>query len=320
MYPLPLQAFACLKVWPLGHDGSVLLSVIAQALLCNFVCRFLLFSLFRLSHWLLSVGSLGFLVLDSILELVIGVELPKEVFTSRVRWMFLIVEWNVSANMFYLLKNLLLLIIVIFKLKCNNLIFNEIMVLNASYVCLHAFSLHRESPDLDPGRQAPHFWGGSVTTKEGFVCLLPRDWSIRYFERLTSLLIPFIQEKIRCTMISRQPIHGREWREMLPSMLPFCNNCQRVKSKHQWTVGMLPPLQVPESKWEEIAVDFIMELPRTLFRYDSLWLIVDRLAKAAHFVPVKITNTGLQLVELYMSRIVCLHGVPKQIMSARGPN
>jgi hypothetical protein len=51
--------------------------------------------------------------------------------------------------MFYLLKNLLLLIIVIFKLKCNNLIFNEIMVLNASYVCLHAFSLRRESPDPD---------------------------------------------------------------------------------------------------------------------------------------------------------------------------
>jgi hypothetical protein len=55
--------------------------------------------------------------------------------------------------MFYLLKDLLLLIMVIFKLKCNNLIFNEIMVLNASYVCLHVFSLHRESPDPDPGRR-----------------------------------------------------------------------------------------------------------------------------------------------------------------------
>jgi hypothetical protein len=52
---------------------------------------------------------------------------------------------------------------VIFKLKCNNLIFNEIMVLNASYVCLHAFSLRRESPDPDPGRRTPHFRGGSVT-------------------------------------------------------------------------------------------------------------------------------------------------------------
>jgi hypothetical protein len=53
-----------------------------------------------------------------------------------LRWFY---HRNASANMFYLLKNLLLLILVIFKLKCNNLIFNEIMVLNASYVCSHAF-------------------------------------------------------------------------------------------------------------------------------------------------------------------------------------
>jgi hypothetical protein len=46
---------------------------------------------------------------------------------------------------------------------CNNLIFNEIMVLNASYVCLHAFSLRRESPGLDRRRRTPHFLGGSVT-------------------------------------------------------------------------------------------------------------------------------------------------------------
>jgi hypothetical protein len=102
-------------------------------------------------------------VLDSVLEPVVGVELPKEVVTSRARWMSLIIEWNASANMFYLLKNLLLLIIVIFKLICNNLIFNEIIVLNASYVCLHAFSLRRESLDLDPRRRTPHFWGGSIT-------------------------------------------------------------------------------------------------------------------------------------------------------------
>jgi hypothetical protein len=43
------------------------------------------------------------------------------------------------------------------KLMCNYLIFNEIMILNASYVCLHAFLLHRESPDVDPKRQTPHF-------------------------------------------------------------------------------------------------------------------------------------------------------------------
>jgi hypothetical protein len=112
---------------------------------------------FQWSCWRLSVGSPGFYVLDSVLKPIVGIELPKEVFTSRVRWMPLIVECNASANMFYLLKSLLLLILIIFILKCNNLILNEIRVLNASYVCLHAFSLHRESPDPDSVRWTPLF-------------------------------------------------------------------------------------------------------------------------------------------------------------------
>jgi hypothetical protein len=126
---------------------------------------------FRRSRWRLSVKSLGFYVLDSILKPVAGIELSKEVFTSRVRWMPLIVEWNASVNMFYLLKSLLLLILVIFKIKCNNLILNKIRALNISYAYLHAFSLHRELPDPDPGRQISYFWGDSVTTN---VSLLPR--------------------------------------------------------------------------------------------------------------------------------------------------
>jgi hypothetical protein len=55
--------------------------------------------------------------------------------------------------MFYILKHLLLLNVVVFKLKCNNIIFDEIIILNASYVCLHAFWLRHESPDLDLGRR-----------------------------------------------------------------------------------------------------------------------------------------------------------------------
>jgi transposase InsO family protein len=75
---------------------------------------------------------------------------------------------------------------------------------------------------------------------------------------------------------------------------------------------------VPEWKWDEIAMDFIVALPRTQSRYDSIWVIVDRLTKVAHFRPVKTTYSGLQLAELYMSRIVYLHGVPKKIVSDRG--
>jgi hypothetical protein len=59
-------------------------------------------------------------------------------------------------------------------------------------------------------------------------------------------------------------------------------------------------------------------LPRTRDGYDSIWVTVDRLTKVAHFIPVKTTCTGARLAELYISRIVCLHGVPKKIVSDRG--
>ena len=58
-----------------------------------------------------------------------------------------------------------------------------------------------------------------------------------------------------------------------------------------------------------------MGLPRTKDGYDSIWVIVDRLTKVANFIPVKTTYTGAKLAELYISRIVCLHGVPKKIVS-----
>jgi hypothetical protein len=150
------------------------------------VCRFLLFSLFQRSRWRLSVGSTGFYVLDSVLKPITGVELSNEVFTSRARWMPLTVEWNTFANMFYLLKNFLLLIHVIFKLKCNDLSFNEIIMLNALYVCLHAFSLSRESPNPDPKKQTPHFWGGSVTICSCFVRVRHVDGTCELMENRTS--------------------------------------------------------------------------------------------------------------------------------------
>jgi transposase InsO family protein len=75
---------------------------------------------------------------------------------------------------------------------------------------------------------------------------------------------------------------------------------------------------VPDWKWEEIAMNFIIGLSRTQSGYDSIWVIVDRLIKVARFIPVKTTYSGPQLVELYMSRIVCLHGLPKMIVSDIG--
>ena len=65
-------------------------------------------------------------------------------------------------------------------------------------------------------------------------------------------------------------------------------------------------------------MDFIVGLPRTRDGYDSIWVMIDRLTKVAHFIPMRTTYTSAKLAELYMSRIVCLHGVPKKIVSDRG--
>jgi hypothetical protein len=98
----------------------------------------------------------------------------------------------------------------------------------------------------------------------------------------------------------------------------ICVRCQRIKAEHERPAGLLQPLQIPQRKWDEIGMDFIVGFPRTHAGYDSIWVVVDRLTKAAHFIPVKTTYNSVMLAELYMSRIVCLHGVPKKIVSDRG--
>jgi hypothetical protein len=68
----------------------------------------------------------------------------------------------------------------------------------------------------------------------------------------------------------------------------LCDTCQWVKAEHQWPIGLLQPLQVPEWKWEEIAMDFIMGLMRTQLGYDSIWVIMDWLTKVAHLYLLRL--------------------------------
>jgi transposase InsO family protein len=94
--------------------------------------------------------------------------------------------------------------------------------------------------------------------------------------------------------------------------------CQQVKAEHQKPAGLLQPVEIPEWKWEGIAMDFVTGLPRTQKGYDSVWVIIDRLTKSAHFLPVKTTYTASQYAKLYLEEIVSLHGVPMSIISDRG--
>ena len=76
-------------------------------------------------------------------------------------------------------------------------------------------------------------------------------------------------------------------------------------------------MPIPEWKWDKLGMDFITGLPTTRSGYDSIWVVVDRLTKVAHFIPMKTTYTSTKLAKIYMTRIVCLHGVPKTIVEER---
>jgi nitric oxide synthase oxygenase domain/subunit len=66
-------------------------------------------------------------------------------------------------------------------------------------------------------------------------------------------------------------------------------------------------------------MDFIIGLPTTEKSFDSIWVIVDRLTKSAHFIPIKSTYHPHNYANIYFQQVVRLHGVPKSIVSDRGP-
>jgi hypothetical protein len=76
-------------------------------------------------------------------------------------------------------------------------------------------------------------------------------------------------------------------------------------------------LLVPKWKWDEIAIDFILSLPKTPTGEDSIWVVVDRLTKSAYFIPIKVKDPMNKLAKLYVQNIVRLHGVPSVIVSDR---
>jgi hypothetical protein len=98
-----------------------------------------------------------------------------------------------------------------------------------------------------------------------------------------------------------------------------CDTCRRVKAIYMKTTGPLQSLPIPTWKWEDISMDFIVGLPRTTKGFDFIWVIIDRLTKIAHFLPVKTDHLVAVYAQLYIARILSLHGVLKTIVSDRGP-
>ncbi|GJU25750.1 putative reverse transcriptase domain-containing protein [Tanacetum coccineum] len=98
-----------------------------------------------------------------------------------------------------------------------------------------------------------------------------------------------------------------------------CLTCLRVKAEHQKPSGLLVQPAIPQWKWENITMDFVTKLPRTQSGNDTIWVIVDRLTKSAHFLPMRETDPMDKLAKLYLKEVVTRHGIPVSIICDRDP-
>ncbi|GKF36020.1 putative reverse transcriptase domain-containing protein, partial [Tanacetum coccineum] len=96
------------------------------------------------------------------------------------------------------------------------------------------------------------------------------------------------------------------WPNMKADIATYVSKCltyAKVKAEHQKPSGLLQQHEIPVWKWERITMDFVSGLPRTPCGYDTIWVIVDRLAKSAHFLPIKKTDSMEKLMRLYLKEI-----------------
>ncbi|GJS20538.1 putative reverse transcriptase domain-containing protein [Tanacetum coccineum] len=96
-----------------------------------------------------------------------------------------------------------------------------------------------------------------------------------------------------------------------------CMTCAKVKAEYQKPSGLLVQPIILVWKWENITMDFVTKLPKTTYGQDTIWVIVDRLTKSAHFLPMKETDTMEKLTRQYLKEVVSRHGVPVSIISYR---
>jgi len=98
-----------------------------------------------------------------------------------------------------------------------------------------------------------------------------------------------------------------------------CLEFQKVKDEHRHLVGLIQPIAIPKWKWQVVMMYFITKLPKTNKQHDSIMVVVDKLTKDVHFIPVKLIHKETNIVDVYIREIDRLHGIPKTIVFDRDP-
>jgi hypothetical protein len=129
---------------------------------------------------------------------------------------------------------------------------------------------------------------------EKYKCFRQDEKGILWFESI--LVVPKntdlkkkILDEAHLSKFSMHPGSTRMKRE-IAQYVSECDTCQRIKASHLKSAGALQPLSIPSWKWDDISMDFIVGLPNTSRHHDSIWVIVARLTKVAHFLPVHTTD------------------------------
>ncbi|GJW63574.1 putative reverse transcriptase domain-containing protein [Tanacetum coccineum] len=159
---------------------------------------------------------------------------------------------------------------------------------------------------------------------DGTLCLHGRSWIPCYGDLRSVIMHESHKSKYSIHLGSEKMYQDAEklywWLNMKAGIATYvrkCLTCARVKAEHQRPSGLLVQPEIPEWKWDNITMDFITKLPRSSQGFDTIWVIVDRLTKSAHFLPIRENDPLDKLARLYLNRIVARHGIPASIICDR---
>nr|GFA35643.1 putative reverse transcriptase domain-containing protein [Tanacetum cinerariifolium] len=161
---------------------------------------------------------------------------------------------------------------------------------------------------------------------DGTQCLNGRSWLPCYGNLRTVIMHESYKSKYSVHPGSDKMYQDMKklywWPNMKANIATYvskCLTCSKVKAEHQKPAGLLVQPKIPEWKWDNITMDFVIKLPKSSQGYDTIWVIVDRLTKSTIFTPIRETDPMDKLARIYLKEVVTRHVIPVSIISDRDP-